>query len=201
MSKKLVILVAAAVVVLPVVGLGLLVASIGFLFSGFLGSIFGFGFGGPSPASAASVPTPPAVIVALDKAVSTAPPSLAPCQVPLPLLLAQQDVESGFNPTAVSPAGALGLAQFEPTTFAHYAEPVPPGGATPPAPFDPVDAAYAEARMLCANGVSTNPTAALIVYNCGNTSPACVAASSGYASKIEGLAAVYAAKLSPPTRP
>jgi cell wall-associated NlpC family hydrolase len=42
--------------------------------------------------------------------------------------------------------------QFEPATFAAYAQPVPPGGVSPPDIYDPVDAVYAAARMLCANG-------------------------------------------------
>jgi cell wall-associated NlpC family hydrolase len=42
--------------------------------------------------------------------------------------------------------------QFEPSTFAEYKLPVPPGGANPPTPYDPVDAVYAAARDLCANG-------------------------------------------------
>jgi cell wall-associated NlpC family hydrolase len=42
--------------------------------------------------------------------------------------------------------------QFEPKTFAAYARPVPPGGADPPSPYDLVDATYAAARMLCADG-------------------------------------------------
>ena len=44
--------------------------------------------------------------------------------------------------------------QFEPATFRRYDLPVPPGGAAPPSPYDPVDAAYAAARMLCADGVA-----------------------------------------------
>jgi hypothetical protein len=42
--------------------------------------------------------------------------------------------------------------QFEPATFAHYDEPVPPGRANPPNRYDPTDAVYAAARDLCANG-------------------------------------------------
>lgn len=49
-------------------------------------------------------------------------------------------------------AGAKGPMQFEPATFAQYGNPVPPGGASPPSPYDPTDAIYAAARMLCANG-------------------------------------------------
>jgi len=51
-----------------------------------------------------------------------------------------------------STAGAVGPMQFLPATFAAYDEPVPPGGANPPSPYNPVDAIYAAARMLCADG-------------------------------------------------
>jgi cell wall-associated NlpC family hydrolase len=65
-------------------------------------------------------------------------------------------VRSGRNP-----AGAVGPMQFEPATFARYAWPVPAGGADPPSPYDPLDAAYAAARLLCANGATGGPRAAL----------------------------------------
>lgn len=55
-------------------------------------------------------------------------------------------VASGANAS-----GAEGPMQFEPETFAAYAV-VGPGGATPPSPYDPVDAVFTAARMLCANG-------------------------------------------------
>jgi cell wall-associated NlpC family hydrolase len=42
--------------------------------------------------------------------------------------------------------------QFEPGTFAEFGRPVPPGGVSPPSPYDPADAVYAAARMLCAQG-------------------------------------------------
>jgi hypothetical protein len=64
-------------------------------------------------------------------------------QSPLP------GIRSGHNA-----AGAAGPMQFEPTTFARYARPVPPHGADPPSPYDPVDAAFAAARLLCANGAA-----------------------------------------------
>lgn len=71
-------------------------------------------------------------------------------------------VHSGRNP-----AGAEGPMQFEPATFARYADPVPPGGADPPSPYDPVDAVYAAARLLCAAGASTpaGTGRALYTYN------------------------------------
>lgn len=55
-------------------------------------------------------------------------------------------VASGSNA-----AGAEGPFQFEPATFAAYAT-VGPGGARPASPYDPVDAAYTAATMLCTDG-------------------------------------------------
>jgi cell wall-associated NlpC family hydrolase len=55
-------------------------------------------------------------------------------------------VSSGANS-----AGAEGPFQFEPSTFAAYAT-IGPGGADPASPYDPVDAAYTAATMLCADG-------------------------------------------------
>lgn len=136
----------------------------------------------------------PANIVTLDEAVATGQSFLVPCPVSASILLAQQYYESGYNPTAHSSAGAVGLAQFEPGTFAEYNHPTPPGGSTPPSPLNPVDSAWAEARYLCSLGVDTNATNALIAYNCGNISSACVAASSGYAQEILTLASKIAAK-------
>ena len=54
--------------------------------------------------------------------------------------------------SGVNSAGAEGPMQFLPDTFAAYDLPVPPGGATPPSPYDAIDAVYAAARLLCANG-------------------------------------------------
>ena len=52
-------------------------------------------------------------------------------------------------------------------TFAEYDQPVPPGGANPPSPYDPVDAVYAAARDLCANGAanSANLSGSVYAYN------------------------------------
>lgn len=57
--------------------------------------------------------------------------------------------------------------QFLPATFAEYAEPVPPGGAAPPSPYDPTDAVYAAARLLCANGAAggADIPGAVFAYN------------------------------------
>jgi cell wall-associated NlpC family hydrolase len=53
--------------------------------------------------------------------------------------------------SGANPAGAEGPMQFEPATFAAYAT-TGPGGVAPPSPYDPVDAVYTAAAMLCANG-------------------------------------------------
>ena len=71
-------------------------------------------------------------------------------------------VHSGANS-----AGAEGPMQFEPATFAIYDLPVPPGGVAPPSPYDPADAVYAAARLLCANGAAngTDLSAAVFAFN------------------------------------
>ena len=81
--------------------------------------------------------------------------------LPWTVLAAIGTVESG-NGTSSLPgvhsgangAGAEGPMQFEPATFAAYDQPVPPGGADPPSPYDATDAVYAAARMLCADGAA-----------------------------------------------
>jgi cell wall-associated NlpC family hydrolase len=133
--------------------------------------------------------TIPAGLLSLFEQAATA----SPCGVPWTLLAAVADTESTFDTTAVSDAGAEGLFQFEPATFAEYAKPVPTGGAVPPSPFDPVDAAYAAARYLCSLGIIENPTLALVAYNCGNTGPVCQAASTAYAEQVLATAANYTA--------
>jgi hypothetical protein len=176
-----------AVVMIPlaaVVALGALVASalspLGFLAGG------GVSFGPPVNLGGVH---PPAAIVKIDETVATAPASLVPCHVPAVLLLAQQDEESGFKPEDTpNSAGAVGVAQFLRGTFQEYARPIPPGGANPPTRRDPVDEIFAEARYLCSLGVNRNPFSAFVAYNCGNTSPGCLSASSGYANSILSLA-------------
>jgi cell wall-associated NlpC family hydrolase len=88
-------------------------------------------------------------------------------------------VHSGANP-----AGAEGPMQFEPPTFARYAEPVPPGGAVPPSPYDPTDAVYAAARMLCANGAAGGADLAAAVFSYNH--------SAAYVSQVLSLAGTYA---------
>ncbi|MFD8724767.1 NlpC/P60 family protein [Streptomyces sp. NPDC059629] len=100
----------------------------------------------PSKRALADIPT---YILGLYQRAAPECPGL-----PWTILAAIGKVETDHarNPTMVSPAGAVGPMQFLPSTFKAYAYPVPPGGKNPPTPWDPVDAAYAAARLLCANG-------------------------------------------------
>jgi cell wall-associated NlpC family hydrolase len=73
--------------------------------------------------------------------------------------------------------------QFEPATFSAYDTPVPPGGANPPSPYDPTDAAYAAARDLCANGAANGANLSVAVYAYNH--------SQAYVSEVLGLAQSY----------
>lgn len=86
-------------------------------------------------------------------------------------------------------AGAEGPMQFEPATFSQYAKPVPPGGLTPPSPYDPIDAVYAASRELCANGArgGTDLPGAVFSYN----------HAWWYVNEVLGLAARYQAAATP----
>ncbi len=72
--------------------------------------------------------------------------------------------------SGANPAGAEGPMQFEPSTFAAYAT-VGPDGARPPSPYDPVDAVFTAARLLCTDGAAsaTGLRSALLDYNHSST--------------------------------
>jgi len=116
----------------------------------------------------AAAAIPPDYLSLYQQAAATCP------DLPWQLLAAIGTVESG-NGTSTAPgvhtgandAGAEGPMQFEPATFTEYADPVPPGGANPPSPYDPVDSVYAAARDLCANGARNGADlpAAVYAYN------------------------------------
>ncbi|MFG3371099.1 NlpC/P60 family protein [Streptomyces sp. NPDC048156] len=95
------------------------------------------------------------------------------------------ETDHGRHPTMISSAGAVGPMQFLPSTFKAYAHPVPIGGKNPPTPWDPVDAVYAAARMLCANGAKNgrNLRSAIFSYNHANW----------YVDKVLKIAARYEA--------
>jgi len=125
------------------------------------------------------------------------------CATITPAVIAAQDqVESDWNPKAVSSAGAEGIAQFLPGTFATWGQ--NSDGMGNVSPFDPADAIMAQGRYDCslaalmaqlvAGGSASGDvlTLALAAYNAG---PGAVeiahgvpADAAGYAQQIESLA-------------
>ena len=110
--------------------------------------------GGDSAASATATAEIPAAMLALYQRAAATCPGL-----PWTVLAAIGTVESDNGQSTLpgvhsgaNSAGAEGDMQELPATFAEYDQPVPPGGANPPSPYDPTDAVYAAARMLCADG-------------------------------------------------
>lgn len=123
-----------------------------------------------------------------------------------PLIAAQIQAESAWNPTAVSPTGAEGLSQFEPGTWPAYGQNDAGDGNV--SPFNPPDAIMAQGRYDCALAAAVAPiaqatgisvlTLALDGYNAGLTAVIQAngvpqnAQTQAYAPKIEALAAKYA---------
>ncbi len=128
-------------------------------------SLLGVGDETPAATSAATAKIPPAMLTLYQEAAATCP------GLPWTILAAIGTVESdngqsnlpGVHSSA-NAAGAEGPMQFEPATFEAYDEPIPPGGAMPASPYDPADAVYAAARLLCANGASGAADLADAVY-------------------------------------
>ncbi len=118
--------------------------------------------GGANPSAGGSLKSGsvPARYLPLLDSAGTLCPSISPV-----LLAAQIRQESGFDPTAVSPAGAEGISQFLPTTW-----PLWGGGGDP---FNPADAIPAQARYDCAiaeqvRNVPGDPTSLMLAgYNAG----------------------------------
>jgi cell wall-associated NlpC family hydrolase len=126
------------------------------------------------------------------------------CTAITPQIIAAQDqVESGWNPHVVSPAGAEGIAQFLPSTFRTWGR--NDDGTGNVSPFNPADEIMAQGRYDCslaalaaqliAQGKATGTPAdlALAAYNAG---PGAVEAAGGippvaasYVQQIDQLAA------------
>ncbi len=93
--------------------------------------------------------------------------------LPAAVLAAQLEAESGWNPAAVSPAGAQGIAQFMPGTWSSWGRDADGDGQA--SPFDPADAIDAQGRFMCSlvggarrSGLPGDPIdLALAGYNAG----------------------------------
>jgi cell wall-associated NlpC family hydrolase len=142
------------------------------------------GGGDTAPSAAATSDIPPTMLALYQETAATCP------GLPWTVLAAIGTVESDNDQSTLpgvhsgaNSAGAEGPMQFEPATFAAYDQPVPPGGANPPSPYDPTDAVYAAARDLCANGAENgaNLSAAVFAYN----------HSQSYVSEVLDLAQSY----------
>jgi cell wall-associated NlpC family hydrolase len=126
------------------------------------------GGGGTAPSATATASIPAAMLALYQQAAATCP------GLPWTVLAAIGTIESDNGQSTLpgvqsgaNSAGAEGDMQELAATFAEYDTPVPPGGANPPSPYDPVDAVYAAARMLCANGAANgaNLNQAIFDYN------------------------------------
>ena len=193
-------------------GSGIAVAAAGITLTGVLGiAMVGGALGDPTAATATGLSgslkagTVPAAYVALVTAAG------AVCAAfPAPVIAAQIQAESGWNPNAVSPVGAEGISQFMPATWTTWGTDADGNGTS--SPLDPGDAIPAQARFDCSlaaemtaaiaagtvTGISVTD-AALAAYNAG---PDAVLAAGGipqngqtpgYVAEIDRLALTYAA--------
>jgi cell wall-associated NlpC family hydrolase len=147
-------------------GLVLLVAVLAAGAGAGIASLLGGGATTPSSTATGQIP---ATMLALYQEAATTCPGL-----PWTVLAAIGTVESDNGTSTLpgvksgqNPYGAEGPLQMLGPTFAAYDQPVPPGGANPPSPYDPTDAVYAAARDLCANGAANgaNLSASVFAYN------------------------------------
>ena len=164
---------------------GLAVAMIGTTILASAASLLGGG-GAPVASSAATTQIPTAMLTLYQQAAATCP------GLPWTILAAIGTVESDNGQSnlpgvhsGANAAGAEGPMQFEPATFVAYDEPVPPGGADPPSPYDPTDAIYAAARLLCADGAAGGADLSGAVYAYNH--------SASYVAHVLALAQSYAA--------
>jgi murein DD-endopeptidase MepM/ murein hydrolase activator NlpD len=125
----------AAVITLPVLLSVLLVLLLG----GGVAADAASGVGAPGTLRPDTVPAAYEPLVL--RAAQTCPGITAP------LLAAQLDAESGWNPRATSPVGAHGLAQFMPATWAGAGLDGDGDGVRDP--FNPADAIASQASFMC----------------------------------------------------
>lgn len=182
----------AAAAVLLLAGIGMPVSIVAML----TGSPAVAGSGGAGPPVLDSIP--PLMLDLYGRAAR------ACAGLPWQILAAIGTTESG-NGTSDAPgvhsgrnsAGAEGPMQFEPSTFAEYDRPVPPGGVDPPSPYDPVDAVFAAARMLCADGAGRPDRLGEAIYQYNHSAAyvahvLAVAATYGYGAPLAGRSGALA---------
>jgi hypothetical protein len=103
-------------------------------------------------------PNLPAMVIADSQYVSVAQQAALAASISPVYFVRQINQESRFNPNAVSPAGAEGIAQFMPSTAASL-------GVNP---WDPTQALYGAARMMASSYHQYGDYAkALAAYNAG----------------------------------
>jgi cell wall-associated NlpC family hydrolase len=164
---------------------GLAAAVVGTAILASVVSMLGAAGSAPSASNTATSKIPPAMLTLYQEAAASCP------GLPWTILAAIGTVESDNGQSELAgvhsganAAGAEGPMQFEPATFAAYDQPVPPGGASPPSPYDPTDAVFAAARLLCADGAAggADLSAAVYAYN----------HSASYVAEVLALAQTYA---------
>ena len=165
---------------------GLAVAVIGTAILASAASLDGVGGGAPAASSAATAQIPAEMLTLYQQAADTCP------GLPWTILAAIGTIESDNGQSTLpgvhsgaNAAGAEGPMQFEPRTFAAYDQPVPPGGTSPPSPYDPTDAVFTAARLLCANGATGGADLSGAVYAYNH--------STAYVQQVLALAQSYAA--------
>lgn len=167
-------------------GLGFVVTVLGTAVLASAVSMLGATGSAPSVSAAATAKIPPAMLTLYQQAAVTCP------GLPWTILAAIGTIESDNGQSnlpgvhsGANQAGAEGPMQFEPGTFAAYDEPIPPGGASPPSPYDAPDAVYAAARLLCADGASGGADIAGAIYAYNH--------SAAYVAQVLALAQSYGA--------
>src|SRR5580698_8828093 len=162
---------------------GALVSLLGIVLVGSAATVFGGG--APTPSAAATAAIPPGMLSLYQQAATSCP------GLPWTILAAIGTIESDNGQSdlpgvhsGANAVGAEGPMQFEPATFAAYDLPIPPGGADPPSPYDPTDAVFAAARLLCADGAAGGADLSGAVYAYNH--------STSYVQQVLALAQTYA---------
>lgn len=151
--------------------------------------VFGGGGGGPVPSGTAVVDIPGEYLALYQQAAATECPGLD-WTVLAGIGKVGSDHGRSRLPgvrTGHDQAGTQGPMQLLPAVFAAHSRPVPAGGADPPSADDPVDAVYAAARKLCADGARHDVNTAVAAYK----------PSPGYVRQVLDWSARYAAATAP----